>query len=319
MTDLLLAVSDSFDVYGNQALEKHLLDHVSEDEVILYLWRNDNTVVIGRNQDACSECDIERLEQENGHLARRISGGGAVYHDKGNLNFTFITGLHNYDLNRQNEVILNALKKFNIEAGVSGRNDLEIDGRKFSGHAYHKGKNGVLHHGTLMLKVNEEMLERYLHVSMLKLHSKNVSSVRSRIVNLTDIVPELNADILSEALIASGEEVYGVKAKPCSFIDEKEVAELREQFADEDWKYGKVRNLKHRKERRFPWGTVRVIYDLSDEEISDLAIYTDALDETIFPDLERQLIGKKIRELDDNMENEAGDIIRLLKEEEYEI
>ena len=319
MTDLLLKVSDSLDVYGNQALEKHLLDRVSEDEVILYLWRNDRTVVIGRNQDAYSECDIERLEKENGHLARRISGGGAVYHDKGNLNFTFITGLHNYDLSRQNEVILNALRSFGIEAYVSGRNDLEINGRKFSGHAYHKGKNGVLHHGTLMLQVNEEMMERYLHVDMLKLHSKNVASVRSRIVNLTDIIPDLDTDVLSRALIQSAEEVYGVRARPCSLIDEEAVAELRRQFADEDWKYGKARNLKYQRQRRFPWGTIRIVYDLKDEAISDLAIYTDALNETLFPDLEKQLIGKKIAELDGSTENEAGDIIRLLKEEEHEI
>ena len=319
MTDLFVTASDSFDVYVNQALEKHLLDRVSEDQVILYLWRNDNTVVIGRNQDACSECDIERLEKENGHLARRISGGGAVYHDKGNLNFTFITGLHNYDRERQNKIILNALGRFGIKASVSGRNDLEIDGKKFSGHAYHKGKNGVLHHGTLMLKVNEEMLERYLHVSMLKLHSKNVASVRSRIVNLTDIVPELDTESLSEALIASAEEVLGVKAKPCCFIDDEEVAKLTEWFADECWRYGKIKDLKYRKERRFSWGTVKVIYDLNDEKIADLAIYTDALDAKLFEDLPGQLIGRKINELDDRAENEAGDIIRLLKEEEHEI
>ncbi len=319
MTDLFVTASDSLDVYGNQALEKYLLDHVSEDQIILYLWRNDNTVVIGRNQDAFSECDIERLDQENGHLARRISGGGAVYHDKGNLNFTFLTGHSNYDLNRQNEVILNALRKFGIEAGVSGRNDLEIDGKKFSGHAYYKGKSGVLHHGTLMLKVNEEMMARYLHVSLLKLHSKNVASVRSRVVNLTDIVPQLNADVLSEALIASVEEVYGLKVKPCPFIDEEEVEKLREAFADERWRYGEARDMKYRKERRFPWGTVKVVYDLNEEAISDLAIYTDALNAKLFPDLQKQLLGKKISELDDKTENEAGDIIRLLKEEEYEI
>ncbi len=319
MTDLFVTASDSFDVYGNQALEKHLLDHASEDEVILYLWRNDRTVVIGRNQDACSECDIERLEKENGHLARRISGGGAVYHDRGNLNFSFITGFHNYDLNTQNKVILNALRRFDIEATVSGRNDLEIEGRKFSGHAYHKGRNGVLHHGTLMLQVNEEMLERYLNVSMLKLHSKNIASVRSRIVNLKDIASKLDATILSEALIASAEETYGVKAKPCSFIDGDEVAKLRKRFADDDWKYGKVRNMKFSKERRFSWGTVKLVYNLNEEAISDLAIYTDALDETMFPYLEKQLIGRKIAQLDGNIENEAGDIIRLLKEEKHEI
>ena len=307
------------DPYENLAREEYLLRRVPAGEVWLYLWQNDRTVVIGRNQNAWQECRTEALEAGGGHLARRLSGGGAVYHDLGNLNFTFLARRPLYDRARQTVVIRRAVQNFGIHAEVSGRNDLEIDGKKFSGHAYHKGKNGVLHHGTLMLKVNEEMLERYLHVSMLKLHSKNVASVRSRIVNLTDIVPELDTESLSEALIASAEEVLGVKAKPCCFIDDEEVAKLTEWFADECWRYGKIKDLKYRKERRFSWGTVKVIYDLNDEKIADLAIYTDALDAKLFEDLPGQLIGRKINELDDRAENEAGDIIRLLKEEEHEI
>ena len=140
MIKLRVFVSESLDVYYNQAIEKYFLDRIEDDEVILYLWQNDKTIVIGANQDAYGECDIEKLEKDGGHLARRITGGGAVYHDKGNLNFTFITPKALYDLSKQEEVILKALDCLGIRAAKTGRNDLVIDGRKFSGHAYYKGK-----------------------------------------------------------------------------------------------------------------------------------------------------------------------------------
>ncbi|MBQ1691929.1 MAG: lipoate--protein ligase, partial [Erysipelotrichaceae bacterium] len=166
MIKLRVFVSESLDVYHNQAIEKYFLDRIEDDEVILYLWQNDRTIVIGANQDAYGECDIEKLEKDGGHLARRITGGGAVYHDKGNLNFTFITPKALYDLSKQEEVILKALDCLGIKAAKTGRNDLVIDGRKFSGHAYYKGKRSCLHHGTLMLEVDEGRLQDYLRVSL---------------------------------------------------------------------------------------------------------------------------------------------------------
>ncbi|MBQ1740938.1 MAG: lipoate--protein ligase, partial [Erysipelotrichaceae bacterium] len=122
MIKLRVFVSESLDVYHNQAIEKYFLDRIEDDEVILYLWQNDKTIVIGANQDAYGECDIEKLEKDGGHLARRITGGGAVYHDKGNLNFTFITPKALYDLSKQEEVILKALDCLGIKAAKTGRN-----------------------------------------------------------------------------------------------------------------------------------------------------------------------------------------------------
>ena len=320
MIKLRVFVSESLDVYHNQAIEKYFLDRIEDDEVILYLWQNDKTIVIGANQDAYGECDIEKLEKDGGHLARRITGGGAVYHDKGNLNFTFITPKALYDLSKQEEVILKALDCLGIRAAKTGRNDLVIDGRKFSGHAYYKGKKSCLHHGTLMLEVDEGRLQDYLRVSLAKLHSKNVASVRSRIINLKSVREDLDLDTLKKALIHSAELIYETKAEPYTVFDQDELTKLEVQFKDDKWRYGKLYKEGRVVEKRFDFGTVRIVYVMEEDQIKDLSVFTDALDTDLFDGLEKRLIGKRIDEIDTKKENkESKAVIESLKEDFNEI
>ncbi len=320
MIKLRVFVSESLDVYHNQAIEKYFLDRIEDDEVILYLWQNDRTIVIGANQDAYGECDIEKLEKDGGHLARRITGGGAVYHDKGNLNFTFITPKALYDLSKQEEVILKALDCLGIRAAKTGRNDLVIDGRKFSGHAYYKGKRSCLHHGTLMLEVDEGRLQDYLRVSLAKLHSKNVASVRSRIINLKSVREDLDLDTLKKALIHSAELIYETKAEPYTAFDQDELTKLEAQFKDGKWRYGKLYKEGRVVEKRFDFGTVRIVYVMEEDQIKDLSVFTDALDTDLFDGLEKRLIGKRINEIDTEKENEESRaVIESLKEDFNEI
>ena len=320
MIKLRVFVSESLDVYHNQAIEKYFLDRIEDDEVILYLWQNDKTIVIGANQDAYGECDIEKLEKDGGHLARRITGGGAVYHDKGNLNFTFITPKALYDLSKQEEVILKALDCLGIRAAKTGRNDLVIDGRKFSGHAYYKGKRSCLHHGTLMLEVDEGRLQDYLRVSLAKLHSKNVASVRSRIINLKSVREDLDLDTLKKALIHSAELIYETKAEPYTVFDQDELTKLEVQFKDDKWRYGKLYKEGRVVEKRFDFGTVRIVYVMEEDQIKDLSVFTDALDTDLFDGLEKRLIGKRIDEIDTKKENkESKAVIESLKEDFNEI
>ena len=173
-THLTYIESGQFHPYKNLAVEEYLLLHCEPQECILYLWQNQNTVVIGRNQNAWKECKVDSLEENGGHLARRLSGGGAVYHDLGNLNFTFLVSKENYSIDRQLEVIVKAVQKLGAKAEKSGRNDILIDGKKFSGNAFYEQEQHCYHHGTLMMNVNKEMLSKYLTVSKEKLQSKEM-------------------------------------------------------------------------------------------------------------------------------------------------
>ena len=205
---LLVCRAGGTDPYENLALEEALLNRVGEGELILYLWQNERTVVIGKNQNPWKECRTALLAEEGGHLARRLSGGGAVFHDLGNLNFTFLMPAQDYDLPRQLTVIQRACRSLGIPAERSGRNDLLADGRKFSGNAFYKHNGKAYHHGTLMVDVDLDRVQRYLSPSKAKLAAKGVESVRSRVVNLREFVPTLTVEQLADALIAALAEVY---------------------------------------------------------------------------------------------------------------
>ena len=205
---LLVCRSRGTDPYENLALEEALLHRVEAGELILYLWQNERTVVIGKNQNPWKECRTALLAEEGGHLARRLSGGGAVFHDRGNLNFTFLMREEDYDPDRQLTVIETACRSLGIPVERSGRNDLLADGRKFSGNAFYRHNGRAYHHGTLMVDVDLEMVQRYLSPSKAKLAAKGVDSVRSRVVNLREFVPTLTVRQLSDALTAAFAEVY---------------------------------------------------------------------------------------------------------------
>ena len=193
---LRVCESEGLDPYRNLAIEQHLLETVLGGCCLLYLWQNERTVVIGRNQNAWAECRTTALFEEGGRLARRLSGGGAVYHDLGNLNFTFLLCEEDYDLTRQLSVIRRACSLCGIETEISGRNDLLASGRKFSGNAFCHHEGRAYHHGTLLIDVDADAMGRYLSPSKAKLEAKGVESVRSRVVNLRELNPALTVDML---------------------------------------------------------------------------------------------------------------------------
>ena len=286
-------ITNETDPYKNLALEEYLLLNVAEDECILYLWQNENTVVIGRNQNPWKECKVKELEESGGKLVRRLSGGGAVYHDLGNLNFTFLVSKNNYNVDRQLEVIIKSVNNLGIPAMKSGRNDITAEGRKFSGNAFYSLADKCYHHGTILVDVDMPSLSKYLNVSKAKLKSKGVDSVRSRVANLTEYVPDLTIDILKDELINGFGQVYG--SKPIQ-IDEGQLAEdkLKEgekKFSSWEWKYGKKIEFSDSFERRFSWGDVELQLLVEGGIIKDCRLYSDALDTELFEKIPEALIG----------------------------
>ena len=285
------------DPFRNLALEEELLRRGAADACVLYLWQNRRTVVIGRNQNARAECRADLLEADGGFLARRLSGGGAVYHDLGNCNFTFLLPSEDYDEARQTGVILGALRMLGLEAERSGRNDLLLDGRKFSGHAYYHAGGRSYHHGTLMVRVDREPLERYLAVSPLKTRARGVESVRSRVCNLTEYRPDLTVPMLTDALENAFAAEYGLPVGRLreEDLDAASIERRRAFFADPAWRYGRAADLPLRREARFPWGTVRVDWAEENGALADVEIATDAMDPYLFRGAAERLRGCPLR------------------------
>lgn len=285
--------SRSFDPHHNLAVEQVLLEGVREGQCILYLWQNQNTVVIGRNQNAWKECRVELLRQEGGTLARRLSGGGAVFHDLGNLNFTFLLPTEDYDLRRQQSVIKGACDRLGIPTELSGRNDILADGRKFSGNAFYHAGGRSYHHGTLMIDVDGEKMKRYLSPSAKKLAAKSVSSVRSRVVNLKTLNHTLTVDDMKMNLARSFSDVYGREPQVLSDndLDQDRVGRLTEKNGSGDWLYGSRLPFTCTYSDRFNWGEVTIELQISGGAVSGVRVYSDAMDWSIPGKLEEALSG----------------------------
>jgi len=275
-----LSRSPETDPWKNLAREEMMVGDCAEDEVIFYLWQNAHTVVIGRNQNAWSECRIDLLESEGGRLARRSSGGGAVYHDLGNLNYSFIVPRRLYSMERQLGVVLAALNSLGIAAEFSGRNDLVLQGRKFSGNAYQLTRNKGLHHGTLLLSVDMSRLSRYLNVDPEKLKSKGVASVSSRVVNLREAMPELDLDVLMEALEKAFLEAYPHEeaVRENDTPESAAFAPILEKYRSREWRYGRSPECEAAVKRRFDWGGVELRFNAGSGSVTSPVVFSDAMD-----------------------------------------
>lgn len=275
-----IVLGSSVNPWHNLGLEELLFNRRTEG-MTFYLWQNQNTVVIGKHQNAWKECRVALLEQEGGRLARRSSGGGAVYHDLGNLNFTFITNRDAYNVVRQLSVIQRAVKSFGVETEFTGRNDLVLmpGGEKFSGNAFRLSKDLGMHHGTILMHVDMGMLSRYLTPSKVKLESKGVESVRSRVRNITECSPAITLETMKEALVAAFNAEYGQSQ---AFHEEHfygaELDALEEKYASWDWRLGRTPEFDLTLETRFAWGEITLLLSFSDSRVTGARIYSDAMD-----------------------------------------
>ncbi len=283
-------VATSHDCAANLAGEAYL---IKEDlEHILYLWVNDPCIVIGRFQNPYSECNLERMDKENVQLVRRNSGGGAVYHDRGNLCFTLI-GKKDYSTKEENfALLLEGLAKLGIKAELSGRNDILSEGKKISGNAFQTTATKFCHHGTLLITSDLSVMANYLTPSSTKLSSKAVKSVVSRVGNLSEVKKDITTQEVEDALIEAFCEKYGpTHVTP---IDFKQLSEAREDylmFGDRNLILERTPQFTHYLHHRFSWGECSLHMDVHKTKITQVRLFTDSLDTSLPERIVKKLEG----------------------------
>jgi len=288
-------LSKETDPYYNVATEYQLLTEATND-TCLFLWQNNPTVIFGRNQNIFAEADTNYLKTNNIVPVRRFSGGGTVFQDLGNLNFTFITKEKNSDTQKYLSVIKNAVSSFNIDCSFSGRNDLLSNGKKFSGHAYFTNDDNYLYHGTIMIDVNLEMLTKALKPSFLKLKSKAIDSVRSRVINLNELNREITIKKMINALMSSFINEFG-KSEDAIYIEKESFKAPMFNIINKDkWIYDESPQFSITVERKLFDGNVSFSVDVENGKIINIKILSDSLFVYNFEKCEKDLINVEFKE-----------------------
>ena len=308
MRHMLFIFNESTDPYFNLAAEEFLVQNLSEE--VFMIWRNHNTIVVGRNQNTLSEIHYDYVKEHDIQVVRRMSGGGTVFHDMGNVNFTFIVNsgddFNNY--RRFCEPVIGFLKTLGVTATLSGRNDILVDDKKISGNAQYMYKNRVMHHGTLLYAASQDRISEALKVSEDKIKSKGIKSVRSRVTNIGS---HMETPISVEEFVEKFVD-YMVKNIPdCKYYDlaqnEAEIRKLREEkYATWEWNYGYSPKYEFVRKKRFDAGCVEVHMDIAGtSEIKDIKLYGDFFSKVPVTELEQKLQG---------LRHEAGAIEKALED-----
>lgn len=318
MKNVRAIFSESVDPYLNLAFEEWLLGNIQPGDAVLYLWRNKNTVVIGRCQNPWAECQIDLMNNEHVTLARRPSGGGAVFHDLGNTNFTFLNHASEFNKNTNTQIIIESLRSLGVTASPSGRNDILVDGRKVSGSAFRETLTGCFHHGTLLVDVDLQVMSKYLTPDQSKLASKGVSSIQARVANLNSFCPDLNYEKLSEHIIESFRSTYGVPAITCESFSEKQMRSLSgfssyvEKFSSWSWLYGKTPLFTHKMSGRFVWGGMEILFEVKNGLIEGVRIFSDCLDPDLIENMEKSIKARKYEK-----KSVADELLKVMKNHKF--
>ena len=293
-------INNSTDPYFNLGVEEYLMKQKDLGEDILLLWQNVPTIVVGRNQNTFEELNMDYVEKKQINVVRRMSGGGAVYHDLGNLNYTIIKKdgeSYKNDFSFFALPVISCLKKFGIVAEFNGRNDILIDEKKFSGNAQYFFKDKVLHHGTLLFSSDLGVLGKALQVKKEKLESKGIKSVKSRVTNIREQMNEdVTIDIFREALVNSffEEKQETVKNYVLTEEDILAITELQnKKYHTWEWIYGQSPKMSYEKELRFPAGNISLKMDVKEGNIRDCKIYGDFFEVKPIEELEKQFINTR--------------------------
>ena len=286
------------DPQKNLAFEEYVFNQMDKDESYFLLWQNDNAVIVGKHQNTIEEINQEYIKENDIKVVRRLSGGGAVYHDLGNLNFTFIVnevGQEQFDFQTFTRPLVEALKTLGVNAEFNSRNDLAIDGKKFSGNSQYAKRGRILHHGTILFNSNLATIQSALKVKQDKIESKGIKSVKSRVTNIVDYLDEdYTLEDFKAALLKAMFENDNLEMITLLEEEIQAIEQLKtEKYATWDWNYGKSPRYNLRKERKCDFGLITILLQVEKGEIKELHFYGDYFGNGDIQELETLLIGVK--------------------------
>lgn len=290
-------VNKSHNPAYNIALEAYAFRELRDEDELFILWINEPTIVIGKHQNTIEEINKSYIDEHGIHVVRRLSGGGAVYHDLNNLNYTIISNKTQegaFDFKTFSQPVIETLADLGVTATFTGRNDLEIDGKKFCGNAQAYFKGRMMHHGCLLFDVDMTVLGNALQVSKDKIESKGVKSVRARVTNILDELPEkMTVEAFSEQLLNKIKEQYpDMTEYVLSEADLENIQNLaNNQFATWNWTYGKSPDYTIKRSVRYPAGKLTSYVKVEKSVITGLKIYGDFFGIKNVSDIEEELIG----------------------------
>ncbi|MDR6124632.1 lipoate-protein ligase A [Bacillus sp. SLBN-46] len=281
----------------NLAIEEYALKNLDIDETYLLFYINEPSIIIGKNQNTIEEINTEYVESNGIHVVRRLSGGGAVYHDLGNLNFSFITkddgeSFHNF--RKFTEPVVAALKSLGVNAELSGRNDLLAEGRKVSGNAQFSTRGRMFSHGTLLFNSEMDHVVSALKVKKDKIESKGIKSIRSRVANISEFLPEkINIQEFRSLIL---KHIFEGKENIPEYVlteeDWEKIHQLsKERYQNWEWNYGKSPKFNLQHSHRFPVGSIDVRLEVNKGLIENCKIYGDFFGVGDVSDIETRLIG----------------------------
>jgi lipoate---protein ligase len=286
----------------NLAIEEYLVMNLPiEENSYLLFYINDPSIIIGKHQNTIEEINTEYVEEKNIKVVRRLSGGGAVYHDRGNLNFSFITkndgnSFSNYQ--KYLDPVIKALKQMGVNAEIKGRNDILVEGRKVSGNAQFATNKRMFTHGTLLFNSNMDEVVKSLKVRKDKFESKGIKSIRSRVVNIADsITTELTIEEFRDKLLLSIFDVDKIENIKKYELTESDWAKIKkislQRYANWDWNYGRSPKFYMERTQRFPIGSIDLKLNVEEGIITAIKIYGDFFGIGDVEDIEKKLIGQK--------------------------
>lgn len=298
---MLYIANSCNDPYFNMALEEYVIKKLDPTREYFMLWQNSPAVIVGRNQNTFAEVNLDYVRENHIAVVRRLSGGGAVYHDLGNINFTYVVDYNGYGrgMEQFTRGVITALARLGIKAQFSGRNDITIDGKKISGNAQYLYQKRLLHHGTLLFDSDLTKLAQVLKPAKDKIESKGIKSIRSRVTNIRehlglDVSIQEFKQLLVECVFAEvGEAVREYRLTPA---DEAQIEVLRkEKYATWDWNYGVSPAFAIQRARRFDAGQIEVRLGIEQGRIAAIRFYGDFLSLRDLSDVEERLQGLPYR------------------------